>query len=423
MIKIISEGNCAERAAKIIDDIRKAVSTEFVLALGATEISDLDNISAAGADAASRRLTPQLDAEALLGDGTASGATLPSSPAGVTSPVVLTRAALSKIVHTLQIVDCGTFAAPALAPVSSSLAPTALEGKQNQVAPRYISLGGRPARLFTQTESLDLTLVEMLFNRGLAMGQEERSQKTLTALAECVPGGTTTALGVLKLLGVEADNLLSSSIQGTRASGKALLVKEALDNLGQRLKINRTDLVANCLRRPLLAVAYAGDPMQAFACGFVIGRLLAAGKEAASADSLNDTPQPIILAGGSQMLAVYALVRAMATADGAQGKKLTALLERHLIVITTKWVAFDPFADTKKLAELIDAPYVAACPDFSSSGHAGLRAYEEGHVKEGVGAGAAMALALLMGTEESALVDSIDRFYEQMTMTTAYPCR
>jgi NaMN:DMB phosphoribosyltransferase len=77
------------------------------------------------------------------------------------------------------------------------------------------------------------------------------------------------------------------------------------------------------------------------------------------------------------MLAVYALANQLAQNQACQ--------LNNIMVATTKWVAHDQWAETAKLARLVDAPFVASHFALTESCHAGLRAYEEGHVKEGVG--------------------------------------
>ncbi|MBS1999804.1 MAG: TIGR00303 family protein [Cyanobacteria bacterium SZAS LIN-2] len=391
-----------ERAQSIASEIASAGTIDFSLALAGTEMSDLDGVSAAGACAESRRLTPRLDAEALLRGRTAGGESLPSSPAGVTSPVVVTRACLSLLQHRLSIFDCGTFSAPEVEHIS-------LKEKCAAV----------PAKNFTTANSMSASQVQALFAEGLTAGRRQSQsaatdaiKKNLTVLAECVPGGTTTALALLRALGIAADGLLSSSIQGKKPTLKEELVRTGLQRIESELGENFREVFRN---NPLKAVECLGDPMQAFAAGFCLGAL----------DSDDEDRCPaVILAGGSQMLAVYALVRAIIEAgmpdfDNIDRQKLSLRADRRLAVITTKWVARDPFADTRALAELVGAPYMAATCDFSKSLHAGLRAYEDGHVKEGVGAGAALALAALADASATAgdtIVAAIDRHYDEMIL-------
>lgn len=58
-----------------------------------------------------------------------------------------------------------------------------------------------------------------------------------------------------------------------------------------------------------------------------------------------------------------------------------------MVVGTTRWVAEDPSGDTIGLAQLSQACLMATQLSFQNSRFAALRAYEQGFVKEGVGAG------------------------------------
>ena len=374
-IKIIA---LKEAAEKIIEAAAEAERFHFVLVLASTKLSDYDGLTAAGKDAQSRRLTPKLDAEALVHGCTASGAKLPTSPMGVTSPVVLTRACLSLLDHKKTLVDAGSFAAPETAHQSLNLAP---------------------AEDFSLTDSLALPLVNELFAAGQKAAEQMLPEDYFAVVAECVPAGTTTASAVLELLGTDAISMLSSSVPGNPGQShllKADIIERAVGRLTAQLSVSYEELKAACLAYPLKSVAYVGDPMQAYVAGIVVA-FAKAGKK------------PLILAGGSQMLAVYGLARAILESEGWPQS-----LSKYVAVVTTKYVALDPYAKTKKLAEQIGAPYVAACPDLSKSRHAGLRAYEDGHVKEGVGAGATLALALQRFSEET-VINAIDETYDAMT--------
>jgi NaMN:DMB phosphoribosyltransferase len=91
----------------------------------------------------------------------------------------------------------------------------------------------------------------------------------------------------------------------------------------------------------------------------------------------------LILAGGTQMLAVAALSRAMRL--------------RMPWVVTTCYVRDDPTANVQNLAEQIQVQISYVDPEFGSLGHPGLARYCIGEVKEGFGAGGAMCLAYLLG--------------------------
>jgi uncharacterized protein (TIGR00303 family) len=341
--------------------------TAFLLCLGSTETSDIEGISAAGATPEARRLTPAIDAEALVSGRTFSSGSIPVSPIGIVSPVVITRACLTKLNIAPRIFDCGSFVSP-----------------QN-IECRIV--GQTPAAAVSTGSALTLLAVENLFSEGKKVGEQLAQEFDLVVISECVPGGTTTALGVLKLLGHEADRLLSSSLPISGHDARLELVNTGIARA-----------IANgLLLDPLAAIAAVGDPMQPFAAGLAIGA----------------AKKSVLLAGGSQMLAVYAIVDRLLKRSYAAAASADTDASR-ICVATTKWVAFDPSANCTRLAELIGAPLVAACPDFKLSKHRGLQAYEEGNVKEGVGAGGALTLAFQAGFTESEIVEAIDATYSEM---------
>src|ERR687886_205649 len=203
------------------------------------------------------------------------------------------------------------------------------------------------------------------FELGLALGREQASSAAYLVIGESVPGGTTTALALLLALGYAALGRVSGSMPGNAHALKARVTSTALAAAGLQPGDGRA--------APLAAVAALGDPMQPLVAGIALG-----------AASLGCD---VLLAGGSQMLAVAALVEAL------HGR---AALGR-MAVGTTRWIVEDPAADIPGLAAEIsaDLPLLAANLDFSASRHPGLRAYEQFLVKEGVGAGGACIAALL----------------------------
>jgi NaMN:DMB phosphoribosyltransferase len=120
-------------------------------------------------------------------------------------------------------------------------------------------------------------------------------------------------------------------------------------------------------------VAAVGDPMQITVAGMAIAASRYGG---------------VLLAGGTQMLAVYALARAIADADSLPWQP------EQVAVGTTRWVAEDPTGDTVGLAkEIGDVPLLATDLSFRESRYPQLRVYEQGYVKEGVGAGGCVIAA------------------------------
>ena len=366
---ICSLNNPDSRLDKFIEALTGAIKSpgNFALCVGSTATSDLEGISAAGADGESRRLTPAIDAEALALGKPVSAKSLPVSPKGVVSPVVLSRAMLNLLGCSIDVFDCGAFYPP----------------KMN-----CTTVSSTHASRIDSGAALELSVARRLFTAGEAVGKQLALKGSYVIIGECVPGGTTTALGVLTALGYDAGRLVSSSMPSADHERRRKLVSDGL------LKSGLTHDSVN--REPLLAVSAVGDPMQPFACGVALGA---------------SSVVPVILGGGSQMLAVWALARAIVGVE--------EMRRRTLGVITTKWVAFDSGADVAALAKLVDAPFAASCPDFNQSRHNGLRLYEDGNVKEGVGAGALMALASLSGFDEQKIRHAIDVAYDAMVIEEA----
>lgn len=364
----------------------------FALALGATALSDVDGISAAGSTASDRRLTAKLDADILYQSLQKPQIEvthpLPTSPRGITSPVVITSASLGLINNTLAIYDCGTFA---------GCAPT---------APHIVTPGQAAAR--PAQGAMPLSVVRDLFDFGLDKGSSDHSAP-LTCLAECVPGGTSTAALVLTLLGIDALAMGSSSLPDCGGDFKTNLLKQELDSLCRHHGKDMEQLQALCQSDPLQALVLAGDPVQAFACGYLMARARSLDSHKSAKDNL------VVAAGGTQMLAIWTLMDRL-TATRYKDYR-TSLIE-HLAIITTSYVAYDPHARVRELAILCQAPFISIDPGLEQSSHPGLKAYVEGNVKEGVGAGAAFAIASRHHSQRE-MIDAIDQTYSRLVGVTA----
>jgi uncharacterized protein (TIGR00303 family) len=222
-----------------------------------------------------------------------------------------------------------------------------------------------------------------LFEGGLALGRDWARASAYLVVGESVPAGTTTALAILLALGYAACGRVSGSMPGNAHALKREIVSAAFTAARLQPGDGRA--------APLAAVAAVGDPMQPLAAGVALG--------AASRG------RGVLLAGGSQMLAVAALVEALHGRAALDG----------MAIGTTRWIVEDSAADIAGLASDIspDLPVVAANLDYSGSRHAGLRAYERFLVKEGVGAGGACIAALLAtGAPIERLEDAIEATYD-----------
>ena len=349
-----------------------------LLLLAATETAAVPGISAAGASPQARLGTAAADAELLLlGPGGRRCHALPPLPAGV-SPALISHVVLSQLglLERTRVLDLGC----AIAAAVPHLRLPGLE-----------SAG--PARCLSTGQALAPARVAALVQRGSAWGRRWDPAEPLL-LAECVPGGTTTALAVLEGLGVAAAGLVSGSLRQPAHGLKAALVAQGL--AAASFEAAELAAVADPLAfaDPLNVLAALGDPMQAFAAGLV-GAAAARGT-------------PVLLAGGSQMAAVLALALAL-----AEPGQRPALADR-LVVATTAWVAEEAGSNLALLLERIGARWQVrprlevAALRFHGCGSAALRDYERGYVKEGVGAGGLALLWQLAGRQPGALAEACD---------------
>jgi uncharacterized protein (TIGR00303 family) len=189
--------------------------------------------------------------------------------------------------------------------------------------------------------------------KGEVIGKFLSKCSDLLVLGECVPGGTTTALCVMRALGYEVS--VSSSFVNNPVTIKEEICREAL----RRIK-------AGAITSPLDIIRYTGDPMMPVAVGIA-----------------KTYSGELILAGGTQMLAVSAVIK-------AEGRSLP-------YVVTTSYVRDDPSANVQQIARQIGVEIIYVDPGFGDIGHSGLARYCIGEVKEGMGAGGAMCLAHLLG--------------------------
>lgn len=334
----------------------------FGLVLGFTETGLVPGISAAGATPASRRLTALADAEFLVnGPQRSPQFPLPPLQAGA-SPALISRAVVQDLQLPVEVFNAGLLQPPSVA---------------------HIDLAGPTARCLSSGQAMPLARVQQLWQQGLAWGTRlgQRQSGRYLVLGECVVGGTTTALAVLLGLGLDAEGRVNSSHPTCNHSQKRSLVQAGLARSG----------FARALPPggdPLQLVAAVGDPMQPV----VAGMALAASRQAG-----------VLLAGGTQMLAVYALMRSLAAHYQVDW------CPEAVAVGTTRWVAEDPTGDTVGLAEATGACLLATQLSFAAAAFPQLQVYEQGFVKEGVGAGGCAIAAHLYGQwGQAQLLQSIE---------------
>jgi uncharacterized protein (TIGR00303 family) len=321
----------------------------LVVVAGATETAAIDGISAAGADPALRRHTPSADLEIVADGRPAAGSPVPVSPSGCPTPAVVTRAVRELVGVGFVGIDAGL--AEPTAPASASvLGADAVPGGDVRV-PEPVP---DAAAVFERGREM----AGRVAKDGGRDGHDGRAGGGPGTLlvGETIPGGTTTALGVLTALGERP--AVSSSLPANPLARKQAVVEEGLAASG----LDPGDAAGD----PVDAVRLMGDPVLAAAAGLVVGAV--------------ERGIDVTLAGGTQLATVAALAR-------------HAGVERRLPLATTAFVADDPTADVAALADDLDLALTATDPAFGAGDHPAMRAYARGEAKEGVGMGGALAVA------------------------------
>ncbi|MEH2238745.1 nicotinate mononucleotide-dependent phosphoribosyltransferase CobT [Nostoc sp.] len=367
----------------------------FACVLGFTETGLIPGISAAGRTPEDRKYTACADAEFLYyGPEHKAQYPLPPLAAGA-SPVLISRAVFESLKIPVHLFNAGLPQPPAV-PV--------------------IDLGGTPAKCLSGGTAMEITTVHHLFEQGLLWGERLAAniQQGYLIIGECVVGGTTTALAILTGLGIDAAGKVNSSHPVCNHAQKWALVQAGLEKMrrsrGQGAggkeqgEKNFQSRIQNSVD-PLKLVAAVGDPMQVVVAGMAIAASRNCG---------------VMLAGGTQMLAVYALISAIAQAYALSWQP------EAVVVGTTRWVAEDPTGATVDLALSLGKgsltqsggtpPLLATHLSFADSRYPQLRAYEQGFVKEGMGAGAAcIAAHLSQDWQQHELLAAIEAQLERLS--------
>lgn len=313
----------------------------FACVLGFTETGLIPGISAVGRTPEDRKYTACADAEFLYyGAEHKPQYPLPPLAAGA-SPVLISRAVCESLKIPVHLFNAGLPQAPAV-PV--------------------IDLGGTPARCLSGGNAMKITTVYHLLEQGLLWGERLAAniQQGYLIIGECVVGGTTTAQAILTGLGIEAAGKVNSSHPVCNHTQKWALVQVGLEKMregGDTETRRRGDTesyfpasprqsVPVSLFDPLKLVAAVGDPMQVVVAGMAIAASRRCG---------------ILLAGGTQMLAVYALMSAIAQAYALSWQPA------EVVVGTTRWVAEDSTGATVDLALSLSkgsSTEIAATPPY-----------------------------------------------------------
>ncbi len=326
----------------------------FVCILANTETAKIPNISAAGKTPQLTDYTPAADAE-LVEMGCAVSIKEPAmTPSGCPSPAVLTRASMLLTGIPCLFINAGLNVKPKIPTVDLNAQP------------------GRDIR-----KGLAVADAVYIYKSSEALGRKLAKLSDFVIIGESVPGGTTTAMGVMKALGY--DGRVSSSFPENPLDLKNKVISMGMKQAGISF--------GSLKDKPLRAVKCLGDPMMAAAAGLVDG-----------------LGRKTVLAGGTQMVSVLSIIKGLK-------------LERDVSIASTSYVACDATANFREMTEMLGYQTFVADPGFGSSRLRGLRMYENGDVKEGVGAGGAMFAAAMMGFSQKEFREKVEEVCDSLHLS------
>jgi len=348
---ISSHGN-VECAKEFINSLEKS-QFNFCLVISYTETSEIPGITIAGADKEFLKFTSPADAEFLRHGHCKCIDTIPMSPDGKPTPALLTKVALdsAKIPH--FIINAGSKISPNIPHFDSQLEFGKNISESTALSPEKVS------------EAVEF---------GKIIGKSICKPNECLVIGESIPGGTTTALAVLKGFGI------NTSVSSSMPNNPIEIKNQTVDNALKRLKSDD----------PINIISELGDPMIAVVAGIL---------------SESSKITRVILAGGTQMTAVLAFA------------KRIGYNKQNIAVGCTSYIIDDVDAKFLETIKQIDnIPVLSVDPLLSQSKFPGLKSYSEGFVKEGAGAGGCMIASLLktrMTSEK--LLELIEKEYQRIS--------
>jgi uncharacterized protein (TIGR00303 family) len=335
----------------------------FCCVISHTATSEVPGLTVAGANPEMVKYTSPADAEFLNYGHCRCMHGIPATPDGKPTPAVITKAAIELANIPFLVVDAGTKVKPDVP---------------------YVSIGINSGGNIAHENAMDISDAKRALEYGQIIGRQVARSSDLVVVGESIPGGTTTALAVLRAFGIDAFFKVSSSMPENPHILKNSIVKSALN----RAQISTA--IAQKLSA-LEVVSLVGDPMMPTVAGIANGALEAGGN--------------VMLAGGTQMSAVLALM-----------ERLSFSLEKNVSVGTTVYVANDSSADLVGLVKQSSpkVPVLACDLHLEKSNKLGLQAFAHGFVKEGVGAGGcSIASMMKTGSNGKDMLSAIESVYER----------
>ncbi|TLX94734.1 MAG: TIGR00303 family protein [Thaumarchaeota archaeon] len=340
---------------KGLDFIKQTEQRKFAfsLVISYTATSEIPGITIAGEHPDLIKYTGPADAEFIHYGNCKSISVIPMTPDGKPTPALLTKTALEAGSIPSVVINAGSKVPPKLP---------------------FIDMGLEYGKNIANEPALGQEEVRKAVEYGRIIGRFLGASTECLVVGESVPGGTTTALGVLVAFGVKT--LVSSSMPKNPIELKIRIIKEALKRLDSK--------------DPFDVVAQLGDPMIPTMAGIL---------------STASEVSKVMLAGGTQMAAVLCFAKKL----GFEGK--------NTVVGTTSYIAEDKSANLLgAIEQVLDVPILVAKLKLGQSTIPGLRSYSEGFVKEGAGAGgASIACMLKTGINSEKLLSLTEKEYRRIT--------
>ena len=334
----------------------------FICILANTETSLIKGVSAAGMNSELTFYTPTGDCELIHTGKIITVPLIPMTPPYNTpTPALISKAILNIINIPYLFIDTGILHSP------DKEIPT-------------IKINDRCGQSILKEKSiLD---VNLLIEKGIEIGKSIVKSKNLLIIGESTPGGTTTAQAVLNLLGYDAKSSSSFEINPVQ------LKKDIINK-----KFKKYNLYNGCFSAdPLKAIESCGDPMMATAIGIIIGAIN------------NSSDCNIILAGGTQMVSVYALLKHL------------NINTKNIVIATTKYVYEDSSCNLKELQEKLKFTLKVSDPKFEDSNLTGIKRYINGTIKEGAGVGGLLYYSSKLNIENNLIIKELEKICNKMNL-------
>lgn len=353
-----------------ISDLKefKSDKSVFVFVISYTATSTVPGLTVAGANPELIKFTPPADAEFIHYGKCKSVNTIPATPDGKPTPAIITKTALDISNIPVYVVDSGSEIKPILP---------------------YVSVHSPIGKNILHDPGIEFQKVIENYEMGKILGKQLSKVNDTIILGESIPGGTTTALGVMQAMGIDAFNKVSSSMPDNPNVLKNKVIEMAMARSGLS--------TGDCASDPFKAIYNLGDPMMPTTIGI--------------AEAAISSGKRVILAGGTQMCCILAIL-----------KSLNIKLKDKVCIGTTSYLYNDKKSDIVDLVNQIDQeiPIYYIDLGLDKSTKKGLRAYSEGFVKEGAGAGG-NAIAAFLNNEFLTQDDFLKSLEDNYTRTIEKP--